>query len=38
LTRRPVSRKVSLIGKMTLTERLFPVGGLKERMPLHPAS
>jgi hypothetical protein len=23
---------------MALTGRLFPAGGLKERMPLHPAS
>ena len=38
MTRRPVSRKVALIGKMTLTGRLFPVGDLKERMPLRPAS
>ena len=38
MTRRPVSRKVALIGKMTLRRWVFPVGGLKERMPLHPAS
>jgi len=38
LTKRPVSRKVAMTGEMTLRGQVFPEGGLKEKVPVHPAS